>query len=472
MISEAYKNRIEKVTIPNNCLDVLAQQIVGMALNKKWNVDNAYRLIRKSYCYKNLSRKDFVSVLKYLSGKYYDLDEFNIYGKIWYDEIDNMFGRRGKFTRAIYFLNSGTIPDTSSVKVYCLEKDGSKMLIGSLDEDFVEKLQKNDRFVIGGKVYEFKRAQGLVAVVEKAWDKEPTIPSWVSEMLPLSFELAISIGEFKEKMFEQIKNNIDKNEIIQNVMTDCRCDWNAATAIHNYIKEQYSFLRKKGIKEYPNHKTILIEEYYGDNGLQNIIFHTHYGRKVNDVLSRAYAYAAGNKLNKNVRVTINDNGFLLTFPEGVKVKPSELLSLVNCKNLEKTAKQALDKTEMLKRRFRHVASRSFMILKNYLGRNISVGKQQVNARVLLRISQEINGFPIVKETYREILEDAMDLQNALHLLKAIDEGQIRTVICPKSRVPSPFAHNLVLRWHSDVVSAESRRQMLERLHRQVKYLVD
>jgi ATP-dependent Lhr-like helicase len=311
----------------------------------------------------------------------------------------------------------------------------------------------------------------MVAVVEKAWDKEPTIPSWVSEMLPLSFELALSIGRFKEGLFEQIRNGAEESEITEQIMKDCRCDLNAAAAIYNYVKEQYLFLRKKGVRDYPSHKTILVEEYYGDDGLQNIIFHTHYGRKVNDVLSRAYAYAAGRKLEKNVRVTINDNGFLLTFPEGVKVKPSELLQLVTHKNVKKLAKNSLDKTEMLKRRFRHVASRGFMILRNYLGKGISVGKQQVSARALLKISQEINGFPLVKETYREILEDAMDLQNATRVLKAIDEKKIKTTITPKSKVPSPFAHNLVLRWHSDVVSAESRKQMLERLHRQVKYLI-
>lgn len=472
MISEAYKNRIENVTIPNNCLDVLAQHVVGMALNKKWGVDEAYGLIRNSYCYRNLSRKDFISILKYLSAKYYDLDDYGVYGKIWYDEIDEMFGRRGKFTRAIYYLNSGTIPDSSSVKVYCAENDGSKTLIGSLDEDFVEKLRKGDRFVIGGRVYEFTASKGPIVMVVKAWDKEPTIPSWFSEMLPLSFELAVSIGRFKEKLFNRIKDNSEPEEVVQDIMSECRADWNAARAIYNYMKDQYLFLRKQGIREFPSHKVVLLEEYYGDDGLQNVIFHTHYGRKVNDVLSRAYAYVAGTNLEKNVRITLNDNGFLLTFPEGVKVDPRDLLKLVNHNNLTNLAKKSLDKTELMSRRFRHVATRGFMVLKNYLGKGVSINKQQVNARVLLKIALEIDGFPLIKETYREILEDAMDLRNAMRVLKAIDDKKIRLVISPKSKVPSPFAHGLVLRWHSDVVSAESKRQMLERLHRQVKYLID
>jgi len=91
--------------------------------------------------------------------------------------------------------------------------------------------------------------------------------------------------------------------------------------------------------------------------------------------------------------------------------------------------------------------------------------------VLLKISQEIDGFPIIKETYREILEDAMDLEGAVNVLKGVAEEKVSFIICPKSNVPSPFSHNLVLKWHSDVVSSESRKEMLERLHRQVKHLI-
>ncbi len=471
MISEAYKSHIEKVNIPHNCLDVLAQHVVGMALNSKWDVDSAYKLVRGSYCYSNLSREDFISVLKYLSGKYYDFEGFNVYGKIWYDEIDNMFGKRGRNTRALYYLNMGTIPDSSSIKVYCYEPDGSKSLIGSLDEDFVERLKKDDRFVIGGKVYEFRKSQGITVFVEKAWDKEPTIPSWSSEMLPLSFELGVSIGMFKENMFKRIQSGDDREEVLLDIMKDMRADRNAAEAIYEYMHEQYLFMRKQGIKEFPSHKTILIENYYGDDGLQNIIFHTHYGRRVNDVLSRAYAYAAGRSLGKNVRITISDNGFLLTFPEEVKVNPKELLNLVSDRNVEGLAKKALSKTEMIKIRFRHVASRGLMILKNYMGKGISVGKQQVSAKMLLEVAEEIEGFPLVKETYREMLEDAMDLPNAVKVLKALRTERVSCVIMPRSSVPSPFSHNLILKWHSDVVSLESKRAMLERLHRQVKYLI-
>ena len=39
---------------------------------------------------------------------------------------------------------------------------------------------------------------------------------------------------------------------------------------------------------------------------------------------------------------------------------------------------AIEKTEVLNRRFRHCAERSLMILKNYKGKKKYVGRQQVN----------------------------------------------------------------------------------------------
>ncbi len=47
---------IDRVTIPENCLDVLAQSIVGMSLEKRWEVDEAYEAVRRSHCYQQPPR--------------------------------------------------------------------------------------------------------------------------------------------------------------------------------------------------------------------------------------------------------------------------------------------------------------------------------------------------------------------------------------------------------------------------------
>ena len=106
---EMKEKKIDKVQFPKNCFDVLSQQIFGMAINKNWNIDEILNLIRKSYCYKDLSKKDFLSVISYLAGEY-NLEKSHVYKKIWYDQKTKEIGKIGKLARVIYMTNVGTIP--------------------------------------------------------------------------------------------------------------------------------------------------------------------------------------------------------------------------------------------------------------------------------------------------------------------------------------------------------------------------
>jgi len=89
---EMIEKKINKIKFPKNCLDVLAQQIFGMAIYKIWDINELFSLIKKSYCYSNLTRNDFLDVISYLSGEY-ELEKNNVYGKIWYDSNTNQIGK-------------------------------------------------------------------------------------------------------------------------------------------------------------------------------------------------------------------------------------------------------------------------------------------------------------------------------------------------------------------------------------------
>src|SRR5579885_2427472 len=195
--NQALVGKLDRVYIPRNCLDVLSQHIVGMAVEKKWKVEEAFKVIKRSYCYSNLKLETFVSVLRYLSGMYGALESYRVYGKIWYDEKEQSFGRRGTLLRVIYSTNIGTIPDEVAVKVY----DEKNRLVGMIEEEFLERLAKGDVFTLGGRVYRFKHARGFKAYVNSAEHERPTVPNWFSEMLPLSFDLGEAIGSFRSKIF-------------------------------------------------------------------------------------------------------------------------------------------------------------------------------------------------------------------------------------------------------------------------------
>ncbi len=459
MFACAMKRKLDKFKVPKNCLDVLAQHIVGMALEKKWKIDKAFRVVKRSYCYHELNKEDFLSLLRYLSGSYVDLRDRSVYGKIWLDEEAKEFGRRGKYTRVIYYLNLGTIPDEVKVDVYLLP---GYRYIGGIEEDFLERLKPGDIFVLGGKLYYFVYARGMRCYVKEA-PKEalPTIPSWFSEMLPLSFELAEEIRKFREAMRKKFEKNESGERIISWILKTLPVDTNTANAIYLYFKEQHEFAF------IPKANEIVVEHTRDLHGRRFLVFHALFGRKVNDALSRALALIIADQIASDVLAMISDNGFAFLIPESKQVNVKKTFEELFKKDIEEMLKKNIRRTELMLRRFRHCAARSFLVLRNYKGHKISVAKQQMNAQTLLRVCERIDkDFPVIKETYREILYDVMDLENARKVLEWIRKGKLklREITTP---VPSPFAHNLILLGESDVVLMQDRKKRLLELYEAV-----
>lgn len=452
LAKEAMERRLDRIRIPENCLDVLCQHVVGMAIEKKWKVEEALALVRNAYPYRNLSREDFLSVLRYLSGEFSELERKNVYAKIWFDEHEGVFGRRGKMLRPIYYLNVGTIPDEVAINV--ITKEGK--MVGKVEEDFAERLVIGDIFVLAGKTFRFLKSKGMNVIVEEVEGERPTVPSWFSEQLPLSYDLALRIQKFRREMEERLENAVEW------LMENYNIDKASANAIYRYFMEQKLF------SEIPTDKKLVIEKYEGEKNYY--FFHTLVGRKANNAISRVFAYRVGIMKDCNVQIVLNDNGFALILPEHKRLSDAEIESLFLMPNFEDHLKKSLDRTEMLRRRFRHVAVRSFMILRNYLGREKSVWKQQLNADAILSfLKRYYPDFPVLRETYREIMEDAMDIKNAMDYLSRIGkEIELKIVRVP---YPSPFAFNLFILGEEDVVLMEDRRKVLRELHEKVMAVI-
>ncbi len=459
----AMDRKIDRVHIPRNALDVLAQHIVGMALEREWGVEEAYRLVKRVYNYHDLTWEDFIAVLRYLAGRYEGLERYNVYAKIRLDE-ETMTFRKRRGARMIFYLNSGVIPEEAKVHVFTV--DGR--MVGNLEESFLQILTPGDTFVLGGRTYEFIRAVGAKAIVRRVEGVKPTVPSWFSEMLPLAFDSALLVGEFRRRVAEMIAEGMPRGKVVEWIMDEYNLDREAAENIYQYILEQY--LYTDGLV--PSDKLLLVEVYV-DEDSTNYIFHYLFGRRVNDALSRAYAYFLGRMTSSNVRVTVTDNGFMLTVPGRYRlVDLFELLGSVTPSNLRDVLKTVLKHTELLKRRFRHCAQRAFMILRRYRGREKSVHRMQINADMVLEALESLDpDFPVLKEAYREVMEDYMDVEDAEKVLEWISSGSVDVKFFGPVEVPSPFAHNIVARGYSDIVLMEDRRRLIAELHRRVMELL-
>ncbi|MFH1849085.1 MAG: ATP-dependent helicase [archaeon] len=453
LLKAAIEKKIDRIHIPGNCLDVLVQHVYGIAINEKIPVEGLYTLIRQCYCYRNLSRADFNDIIDYLSGRFISLEDRHVYAKIWHDEETGMIGRKGRLARVMYMTNIGTIPDESFITV----KVGDQA-IGKIDEGFLEKLHRGDVFVLGGEKYEFLYSRGMVAQVNASVYRPPTIPSWFSEMLPLSFDLALEIGRFRRLMDEQFQLKRTKEEIIGFVNDYLYVDKNGGEAIHRYFREQFLYAR------IPTDKRIVIEQ-YNDGKQTYIIFHALYGRRVNDCLSRAVAFVISRLQHIDVEIGISDNGFYVASPKSLQgVKAFKLLK---ADKLDLVMKAAIEKTEVFRRRFRHCATRALMILRNYKGREGRVGRRQVSSQILINAVKRIDpDFSILKEAKREVLEDLMDIDSAKLILTEIEAGRIEVeeII---TKIPSPFSFSLIMQGYTDILKIEDKIEFLKRMHQMV-----
>jgi len=454
LLKAAKERKIDRIDIPKNALDVLSQQIYGILIQDRMQINDLFNLIKQSYCYQELEWKDYEEVIKFLAGEYNSLEDRYVYAKIFWDKKTGLLGKRGKLARVIYMTNIGTIPDESYISV----KIGDQV-VGKIDEGFLEKLKSKDVFVLGGEVYEFKYSRGMTMQVNASPVRPPNVPAWFSEMLPLSFDLAMSISRFRSLISGKFKKKLNKKEILDFIIEYLYIDKKTADQIYHYCKDQFDFA---GI---PSDKKIIIE-HFTDKDRKYIIFHTLFGRRVNDCFSRVLAFAIGRLQHRDVEIGITDNGFYLSSDKQVNV--IKALKALEPKELRRIAEQAIEKSEILSRRFRHCAGRSLMILRQYKGRKKRVGRQQVSSKILMNACRRISDdFPILKEARREVLEDLMDFEHTQTILDKIGSGKIKLEEI-YTTVPSPFAFNLIIAGYSDILKLEDKQEFLKRMHEMIQ----
>ncbi|MBD3229522.1 MAG: ATP-dependent helicase [Candidatus Lokiarchaeota archaeon] len=457
MINKAKQNFLDSIQIPKNCLDVLTQHIFGTAINSKWDVDELKKVLKRSYCYHYLPDEDFEKVLDYLAANYVGMEDKKIYAKIWYDKDKNMIGRRGRLSRVIYFTNQGTIPDEFSCDVYTRN---NKRFIGNLDEIYLERLRKGDIFVLGGRNYEFRYRRGGKIYVDLT-NKNPTIPHWYSEKLPLSFDLGIEILKFKSKFLKKI-NHTPKLKIIEWLKNDYNCDKNSANNIYNLFYTQLHYLGKKSISTL---NKIVIEEYIDyDNRKKYFLFHSNYGLKFNEGLSRILAHLISKRQVKNMLISVGDLGFCFIFKYNITIDFKKYFERIKDKDLFMFLKSALWNSQFLKRYFRINATRFLAILRRYKGRTRSARSQQVSADFLIYYAKR-SRLPVLDEAYREIIEDKLQINHLSKIISQINEQiEIEHLKIEDPDPPTPLGVGLLGLGISDWTRSKDRKLMLKDLY--------
>jgi ATP-dependent helicase Lhr and Lhr-like helicase len=161
LLDSVRRGELDRVAIPHQPLDVVAQQIVAEVAAQDWPETALYQMVRGAWPFRDLARSDFDAVVQMLA------DGFTTRrgrrgALIHRDAVHQMLrARRGARTTAL--TSGGTIPDTADYQVV-LEPDNH--IIGSVNEDFAVESMAGDIFQLGNASYRILRVErGTVRVV-------------------------------------------------------------------------------------------------------------------------------------------------------------------------------------------------------------------------------------------------------------------------------------------------------------------
>jgi ATP-dependent Lhr-like helicase len=478
MLRKAEEGFIDRVHLPTRAQDVAAQHVYGMAINGPRPEREIRSILERAYPYREYTDGEWEQLMTYLTADYEGFEDRNVYAKIWRDENDPpdgehhyeefavgepLIGKRGRLARMIYMTNQGTIPDSFSCDVFTRDDN---QWVGDLDEDYLDTLDPGDVFVLGGSHYEFRYRRGSKVYVDRT-SSRPTVPSWYSERLPLSFDLGREITRFQRELLETLAEGGSAE--VRVWLREFPIDENSVRALSRMYDEQVAYAGSESVST--GDRLVVEQVADRDEYRRRYYVHSTYGRRFNDGLSRVLAYRCAQEANANVTIAVADTGFTLSMPLNRKVDVAGLLRDTGAQDVRAYLRDSLDGTDLRQRYFRINATRSLMILKRYKGHEKSPQRQQVSSEMLLGFAEDLEDLAVLEETYREIVEDKLNLAGIESVLESVQSGEI-DVVEVKNPSPSPRAFGLATLSASDVVLAEDEDAVLREFHDRVQAAIE
>jgi ATP-dependent Lhr-like helicase len=434
-------------------LDVVCQQLIGMACGGEWASDDAYSLFRKTEPMAHLSRTDFDACLAFLAG-----DLASPPGafepepgasprwtapRIW--RRNGWFGIRSRRVIRWFWNNVGTINSEESVRVLA---DGVE--VGTLEGAYAERLQAGDRFVLDGRALEFRQLEATI-VHARAADGEPNLPRWSSDRQTLSAELALDLANFRDEAAQRL---VDGPHALRAWLVETHdLDPDAAEVLVRLFEAQ------EQISMIPPRDALLIEESPQEDGYA-YTFHAPLSRSSCEALGRATAARLGRRFGRDLALVVADLGWSIRLPGGGRLRADEAASLLDPGNFADDVLEGLDRGELPSRRFRHVAATALMVLRNPDGGRRRVGGLLwVSSRLYPLVKAACPDHPLLRETRREVLDVLLDTPGALAWLALRPAVRFRAL-----DALSPFAAAWIDPGSAEAVHFESPAEALRRLH--------
>jgi ATP-dependent Lhr-like helicase len=427
---------IEAVKIPRNPLDVLAQQVVAAVSVDDWKADDLYELCRQAYPYADLSRASFDSVLRLVAGRYSSKRYRPLGARIFWDEAGGTLNALPG-SRFHAMANGGTIVDRGEFAVYL--PDGRTRL-GELDEEFVWESRAGDVFTLGSETWRALEIRDDRVIAEPAPGALPRMPFWKGEFPWRPFELSLKLARFRAELAERVAPYVERDddppEAIGWLRDDYGLDDAGARQAVGYVRGQ---LRALGAIS--SDRTVIVETYADGVGDTRLVVHSPFGGRVNAGWALAVAAELAGRTGVQPDMQVSDDGFMFRLPESDSAVSRGLLESLTAEAAREHLLRHLDESPLFGALFRQNATRALLMPVSTRGRRTPFWLQRRRAKDLMSIAREFPDFPVTLETYRDCLEDSLDLGALERVLGDIQSGRIG-VVYVESKAPSPVARSL------------------------------
>jgi ATP-dependent helicase Lhr and Lhr-like helicase len=436
---------IEETVIPQNPLDVLAQQLVAMAALDEWDVDEVERLVTASAPFHELSREQLENVLDMLDGRY-PSDRFAELRPriVWDRTAGTMHGRKG--ARSLVVTNAGTIPDRGLYGVHL--PDGRR--VGELDEEMVYEARPGQTFLLGATTWRIEEITRDRVIVTPAPGIPGAVPFWKGDGIGRPAELGKAIGAFAREAVSR-----EPAELAAEYDLDRR----AAENLVAYLREQQTATRVV-----PSDETIVVERFRDEIGDWRLCILSPYGGRVHAAWGLALSAKIRAERDLEADAIWSDDGIVIHLPDADEPPPADLV-MVQPDELEDLVVGELSGSALFGSHFRENAARSLLIPRAYPGKRTPLWQQRLKAQSLLEVARDFPRFPVVLETYREVLRDVLDLPSLSELLGKLEARQLNLVEV-ETPTASPFASSLLFdyvatyMYEGDTPNAERRAAAL------------
>ncbi len=438
------RGNLDTFVIPSWPLDVMAQQMVAACASEDWDEDALFELCRRAYPYRDLPRDKFDEVVESLSQGFAPRLGRNG-AHLHRDGINHQLkGRRG--ARIAALTSGGAIPDNADYDVVA-DPDGT--FVGTVNEDFAIESMAGDIFLLGNTPWKVRRVESGRVRVEDAQGNLPTIPFWLGEAPGRTWELSDEITQLREGI-DRLLDNPQHAEAW--LVSEAGVSPEVARQLVAYLIEG-----KRVLGVVPTASRVVAERFFDESGGMQLVIHAPFGAAINRAWGMALRKRICRTFDFELQATATDDGLNFSLGPSMAFPLGDVFNYLSPNTVEEVLTQAVFQAPLYGTRWRWNASRFLALLRHSGGKKVPAPLQRMRSDDLLaavfpaQVQCQDNAgpgdieppdHPLVFETTRDCLNEAMSLEGLKSVLASIRAGEIE-VFAKDTVQPSVFAHQIL-----------------------------